>query len=80
MSETTIRRWGNSQGIRIPRHILDAASLKENETVTIEAGKGEIIIRKAANRRSIKELFDGFDGEYSEKEADFGGPVGNEIW
>lgn len=80
MSETTIRRWGNSQGIRIPRHILDAASFKENESVIIEASDGTIIIRKTEPRRTIKALFDGFEGEYNEKEADFGAPVGEEVW
>ncbi|MBQ8334339.1 MAG: AbrB/MazE/SpoVT family DNA-binding domain-containing protein [Clostridia bacterium] len=80
MSETTIRRWGNSQGIRIPRHILEAAALRENESVTIEAADGAIIIRKAAEKRTIKALFEGFEGEYKEKEVDFGAPAGNEVW
>ena len=81
MTVATIQKWGNSQGIRIPRYILDAAQCDFDETVEIDVMDGKIVIKKAAERRkSIKELFDGFDGEYTEKEIDWGKPVGNEVW
>lgn len=81
MTVATIQKWGNSQGIRIPRYILDAAQFDFDETVEIDVVDGKIVIKKMAERRkTIKELFDGFDGEYKEKEIDWGKPVGNEVW
>ncbi|MBO5383242.1 MAG: AbrB/MazE/SpoVT family DNA-binding domain-containing protein [Ruminococcus sp.] len=81
MTVATIQKWGNSQGIRIPRFILDAAKLSTDEMVEINVTDGKIVIRKAVERKkSIEELFEGFDGEYNETEIDWGKPVGNEIW
>lgn len=81
MTVATIQKWGNSQGIRIPRHILDAAQFDLDETVEIDVIDGIIVIKKMAERRkTIKELFEGFDGEYKEKEIEWGKPVGNEVW
>ena len=81
MTVATIQKWGNSQGIRIPRFILDAAKLSTDEMVEINVTDGKIVIRKAVEcKKSIEELFEGFDGEYNETEIDWGKPVGNEIW
>ncbi len=33
-----------------------------------------------APRKSIKAIFDGFDGEYAPANIDWGEPVGEEIW
>ncbi len=78
---TTIQKWGNSQGIRLPRFILDAVQFSANEEVEIDVVDGKIVIKKAVEqRKSIKELFEGYEGEYSEKEVDWGNPTGNEIW
>ena len=81
MTTATIQKWGNSQGIRLPRFILDEAQLGTNEAVKIEVAGGAIIIKKAEEKRkSIKELFEGYEGDCSCKEIDWGKPVGNEIW
>ena len=34
---TTIRKWGNSQGVRLPKIILDALFIQENDAVEIVA-------------------------------------------
>lgn len=31
--KTTIQKWGNSQGVRIPKAILDTVEWKENEKI-----------------------------------------------
>ena len=43
---TTIQKWGNSQAIRLPKAILETASIQENEQVQILAEQGKIIIVK----------------------------------
>jgi len=78
----TIRRWGNSAAVRIPRHILSQAKLEEGTDVEIVLLKeGEITLRAVRKRKSIQELFAGYDeGFFQTEEIDWGKPQGNEVW
>ena len=55
-----IQKWGNSQGIRIPKHMLDSLAWSPDETVDISIEDGKIIIERfcRTERKNIKELFD----------------------
>ena len=78
----TIQKWGNSQAIRLPKALLEIASLKENEQVQIFAMRNQIIIKKVESKRrkTLKERLAGFDGDYVFQEWDTGKPVGNEVF
>ncbi len=81
--QVKIQKWGNSQGIRIPKHVLESARLKEADSVEIMVEDENIIIRKAApdfKHKTIEELFEGYEGDYEPIEIDWGKPVGREIW
>ena len=41
---TTIQKWGNSQGVRLPKVILEMANLNENDTVELKVENGKVII------------------------------------
>ena len=75
----TIQRWGNSQGIRLPKKLLNEAMLRENDEVEIIATKREITIRKARRHESLDALFAGYDGDYAPQEFDTGDDVGMEV-
>lgn len=79
---TSIQKWGNSQGIRIPKHLLDAVDLTANDEITIRAENNVLIIEKAAPaaHKTIKELFADYDGEYHPQEIDWGEQAGKEVW
>lgn len=77
---TTIQKWGNSQGIRIPKILLDIVQWREDEQLILSADKDKIIIEKAEPRKNIMELFADFDGEYVPIDMDWGEPVGEEVW
>lgn len=77
---TTLQKWGNSQGIRIPKFLLDAVDWGENEQLVVNAENGNIVIKKATSRKNIIELFENYDGDYKPSEIDWGEPVGNEVW
>lgn len=78
---TTIQKWGNSQGVRIPKILLDTVKWSDNEQIMIVVDDGKLIIEKAKNKRkNIKELFADFKGEYEPIEVDWGNPEGEEIW
>ncbi|MCL2343835.1 MAG: AbrB/MazE/SpoVT family DNA-binding domain-containing protein [Firmicutes bacterium] len=92
---TTIQKWGNSQGVRLPKVILEAVFLEENDPVEIVAENDSIIIRKPARKRrakrSLEERLEVFyqkpideiladDDLYAPTEVDWGKPVGKEVW
>ena len=78
---TTIQKWGNSQGVRIPKILLDTVKWEENEQIVIVVDNDKLIIEKAKNKRkNIKELFADYKGEYEPTEIDWGNPEGKEIW
>ena len=77
-----IQKWGNSQGIRIPKYILNELSWSEDEAVDLSIEGGKIVIERICppQRKNIKELFEGFSGKYEPAELDWGEPAGREVW
>jgi len=78
----TIRRWGNSAAVRIPRHVLSQAKLEEGTNVEIVLIKeGEITLRAVRKRESIQEIFaDHGEGFFKTEEINWGKPQGKEVW
>lgn len=80
---TSIQKWGNSQGIRIPKYLLDAVKMTTNDEIVIRAENDMLIIEKAVltiTHKTIKELFADYDGEYTPQEVDWGEQAGKEVW
>jgi len=81
---TTIQRWGNSQAVRLPKAILESSFLQENDQVEITTVNETIIIKKTNRRRrakkSLKERFENYAGNYNCTEHDWGKPAGKEVW
>ena len=88
ISETAIRKWGNSQGIRLSKEIINRTGLKENDNVEISVNNGIITIKKAKPKYlNLKERLEAFynkpiDDLYVEstQEVDVGAYVGEEVW
>lgn len=87
--QTNIRRWGNSQGIRLSKEILAQMNLQENDTVGIYVYDGKMTIEKINKPKylNLEERLEAFykrpiDEIYVEstQEVDVGNPKGNEIW
>ena len=51
MTELVIKKWGNSLAARIPKVIADMIQLKKDQTVTIEAKDGRIIITPVREKK-----------------------------
>ena len=84
---TTIQKWGNSQGIRIPKAFLVSLELKENDTVELSQREDSIVIKKAQPHKTLEERFEEFYGCPFEEiqrvkieETDWGKPEGTEEW
>ena len=86
--QTTIVKWGNSQGIRIPKAFLQSIQIAENDPVEVTLEKEKIIIKKSTGRehKSTKKRLIDFYGEkyhqasHAQKEIDWGDPAGKEVW
>ncbi len=78
---TVIQKWGNSQGIRIPKAFLDAMGMRENDTVELERRDNSIVITLPKRKEvTLESIFEGYDGGYKPEEYDWGKPVGKEVW
>ena len=78
MYNTQLNNWGNSQAIRIPKHILDDAGLNINDKVEIEVLDDSIVIKKK-KPYSIRELLKNeTNSDYKYEEWDTGLPVAEE--
>ena len=61
----TIQKWGNSQGLRLPKALLDAVGLKEHDRVELVQMEDGINIRRASAvpHRTLEERLTAFYGK-----------------
>ncbi len=80
---TRIQKWGNSQGLRLPKQVLEDAHLSLGDDVDITVQDGLIVIapaRRVRGRQSLEELVSRIPKDYKAEEIDWGKPVGREAW
>ena len=87
MPNTALKKWGNGQGVLIPKATVEESGLSLGDLLTITVSKEGFIILKPEGRRyrrqkkvTIAELFNGYSGDYQPTELDWGSPQGKEIW
>jgi antitoxin MazE len=79
MEQVAVKAWGNSQGIRIPKDILDKLDIKVSDVLELYVKNESIILRKSFKHKSFEERLSEFNGEISVCDFDWGEPVGKEI-
>ena len=80
MMVTKVQKWGNSQGLRLSKHILDLADIAVGDDVRIIVGEGRITVKKAGSKYDLVELVARIPKGYKAREVDCGPPVGKEEW
>ena len=77
----TISKWGNSQGFRVPKDILDKLNLGVGDLVNISQKDNKLIIEPAKKEKkySIDELVNNLPKDYKASE-EFSSKSGSEIW
>lgn len=79
--QVSLQRWGNSQGIRIPKSIVNEMNLDKNQKFDLTMQDEKIILTKQQQIVSlIRELFENYETENKPSEFDWGKPRGNEVW
>lgn len=87
--QTNVRRWGNSQGIRLTKEIMSQMKLQENDSIGINIIDGKMTVEKI-NKPKYLNLAERLETFYkrpideiyveSTQEVDVGDPKGNEMW
>lgn len=79
--QTQVKAWGNSQGIRIPKEILQTAGISLEEILDISATNGVITLVKAIKHKTLEERAAEYNGQLNlDGEYEWGTPVGREVW
>jgi antitoxin MazE len=81
--KTKIQRWGNSQGLRFPRHVLRRAHISVGDEVEIISRKDSIVVkpsRAIRGRYDLKVLASRMPRSYKPSEEDWGSKAGKEVW
>ena len=77
---STVRKWGNSLGVRIPKSIAEQVSVREGTEVEFDTSGGVLTIRPKRRRRyTLAGLLAKARGRSPHRELDRGGPVGGEL-
>jgi len=77
---TTVAKWGNSLGVRIPCAIAQQVGFKEGTAVAFEPGKRVLTIRPLRRRKhSLDSLLARAKGPSPHRRLDRDSPVGGEL-
>ena len=80
---TKIQKWGNSQGLRFTKALLEEAQLNVGDEVQVSVHKGRIVVEpvtRVRGRYDLEALISKMPKGYQAEELDWGPPVGREVW
>jgi len=80
---TRIQKWGNSQGLRLPKRLLEELRLAVGDEVNVVVRDGVIVIQPHRMRRGahrLEDLVARIPGDDHPNEVQWGHPVGRETW
>ena len=79
--QTQVKTWGNSQGIRISKEILQQAGIKKDDILDVKISDGMIMLVKPFRHKTLEERAADYDGQLKlDGEYDWGEPEGREVW
>jgi len=80
---TRIQKWGNSQGLRLAKNVLEDAHLGVGDEVDVAVQDGIIVVaptKRIRGRYHLEDLVSQIPIDYHASEVDWGKPVGKETW
>ncbi len=80
---TKLQKWGNSQGLRLSKGVLEDARLAPGDTVDVAVRDGVIVIapvRGPRGRASLKDLVRRIPADYRPDGVGWGRRLGKEAW
>ena len=79
---TKIQKWGNSQGLRFTKALLEEAQINVDDEVQVSVHKGRIVVEpvtKVRGRYDLEALVSKMPKGYRAEELDWGPPVGRDV-
>lgn len=76
MTYATIKKWGNSLALRIPKSFAVQLGFEENSNVSIELVGNRLIIKRG---QTLEEMLVNISEENKHQIIDFGEPQGKEM-
>ena len=77
---TTIRRWGNSLGLRIPKAFAAETAIEDGASVDLSVSEGRLIIRPVHQHFELEALLEEVTDENLHAEVSTGPAQGGETW
>ena len=78
---TTIQKWGNSLGLRIPRALAEEAGVVAGSEVDLSIRRGDLVVKPARRTKyRLNDLLRQMTSKNIHAEVDAGAPVGREAW
>ncbi len=79
--KTTIKRWGNSLALRIPKAFAEETHVKDGTPVVLSLSDGSLVMRPARHSKaSLKALLSAIDASHLNLAGFDDSARGNEIW
>ena len=80
---TKVQSWGNSQGLRLNRQVLDEAHIAVGDEVDLAVRDGVILVapaRRVRGGHDLNKLVARIPKDYKPDPVAWGEPVGREVW
>jgi len=80
---TKVQKWGNSQGLRLSKHLLSEADIEVGDAVDVTVQEGTLVvtpIQRVRGRVELAELVREIPADYQPAEVEWGRPEGREVW
>lgn len=80
---TQVKKWGNSQGLRLSKELLAELQIAVGDTVEVAVRDGALVItpaRRVRGRHSLRALVRGIPKDDKPAELAWGRPIGREVW
>lgn len=79
--KTQVKAWGNSQGIRLPKELLEKIGAHIDDFFNIDIVNGDIVLSKSFKHKTLEERTEEFGGKIGPyEEFVWGEPAGREKW
>ena len=78
--ETTVKKWGNSLAIRIPKVIAEELRIENNAKVELHTEKGTLVVKSVEVVYNLYFLLADATDKNLHDETDTGKSVGREEW
>ena len=75
----SVRPWGNSLGVRLPKAVLQQANIQENDSLSIETKSEMILLKKVIRHRTFEDRLAEYNGIIEISDFDWGDPKGKEL-